>query len=595
MKLLILLICLLTNDGAEITSLSICPGERNEWPSFEHQVNQGYLVQEPHWVKVNLKSYADGRFVLKGGKNYLTGMTYFDENRNKIGNGNSVELNLSAGHHEVMIYYPFLDPKEDQGVMVNVLPSDEYYKKLASEQRGTTGFLVIVLFLFFLGIAFYLVGRRTEVIYLEYALYLFSVFYFFAYQSGFLGEWITWVSQIHPLVVWISSASITVTYIAFLQSFLHLKQEDPLLHRVFNIGIGFVTFIIISEGFSFYLEYDLQHNIWFSTFSLVVQLASMLFCLYRIYRLQTVLSRIALLGASVLVVTTLFAQLASSLKLVDQTNYLVMGALTVEIFIFNIGIGVRMVLMNKEKEKSQSDLIEQMLVNQSIRESQQAELELAVKTRTEELAERNEQNEMLLAEIHHRVKNNLQTISSLLSIQQRKLSDQTGKQVIADSKSRVIAMGLIHEHLYKNASYAEIDFSSYMKELVQNLAQTYTTEKRSIHLDIVLPKLKLGAENAILLGLIVNELVNNSIKHAFDDVDQPILTIQVKKEGGHTYLSIGDNGGKPVKDLPSSQSFGWKIVHALSQKLKADLEVFDNQGFKVVLRMDTDFIGFKWE
>lgn len=594
MKLLVLFFGLLISIETEIISLEICQGTKSEWPVFDNKLTN-YNLQDPHWAKVQLNCSSSGKYILKGGKNYLTDMTYFDSNRNRLGHGNSVELVLSPGLHDVYVYYPFLDPKEEDGVAISILPADVFYQQSVVDRMVLTGFLVVVLFLFFLGIAFYLAGRRTEVIYLEYALYLFSVFCFFGYQSGFLGERIEWVSQLHPLIVWISSAFITITYVAFIQSFLHLKQEDPLVYRVLNYGIGFVIFIVVSESIAFYFEYDLQHAVWFSAFSLILQLASMLFCLYRIYRMQTMLSRIALLGASVLVATTLFGQLASSLKLVDQTNYFVMGALILEIFIFNIGIGIRMVLMNKEKAKAQYALIEQMRINQRIQQGQQEQLELAVKNRTEELAERNEQNEMLLAEIHHRVKNNLQTISSLLSIQQRKLTDETGRQVIADSKSRVIAMGLIHEHLYKNAAYAEIDFSNYLEELVRNLANTYTTSGEAIALDIHLPSLKLGVENAILLGLIVNELVNNSIKHAFAGVDHPVLHIKARKEREDSILCIGDNGVSQVGDLSMSDSFGWKIINSLSKKLRARLEVSKSEGLHVELHMVTTFIGFKWE
>ncbi len=444
-----------------------------------------------------------------------------------------------------------------------------------------------------MSLAFYFVGQRTEIIYLEYALYLFSVYYFFAYQYGFFGYYFEWVNHIHPLVVWISSASITITYTIFMQSFLHLKKTDPLLMKVLNYGIGFVFFIVLSESISYWLEFDVQHAVYFSGFSLSVQLGTMIFCLYRIYRLKSTLSRIALLGASILVTTTLFGQLASTLKLVDQTNYFVMAALTLEIFIFNIGIGIRMVLMNKERAKTQYKLIDQMKINEKIQKDQQEQLEIAVEQRTVELAQRNEQNELLLSEIHHRVKNNLQTISSLLSIQQRKLSDNTTKQVIADSRSRVIAMGLIHEHLYKNASYAEINFANYLKELVQNLVQTYSAHTQSIDLNISVDDMRLDVEKAIHLGLIINELINNSIKHAFGGVEHPKLAVAFVRSGEKVVLSVKDNGEEPVGDLDLSASFGWKIVGSLCQKLQAVLEVSQSDGLIVQIKLDPDLIGLK--
>lgn len=583
---------LLSSPSNEILSVQINEGKSGSIPKFAN-TEQEVQFKKSYWAKIVIDLKDKGDYVLSGGKKYLRNMDFFDEQGNLIGSGNNVELELYEGRNTIYIFYPFLDPKEELIVSIELTPSAEFYKLAQKNQMTKTGFLVIVFFLFILSLAFYIVSRRTEIIYLNYALYLFSVYYFFAYQYGFFGYFFDWVNHIHPSLIWITSASITITYTLFIQSFLHLKQSDRLLWKVLNGGIGFVFFVVLVESISFAIDYDIQHSFFFTLFSLSVQLSLMLFSLYRIYKLKSTLSRIALLGASILVSTTLFGQLASTLKLVDQTNYFIMSALTLEIFIFNIGIGIRMFLMSKERAKAQSNLINQLKINEKIQLDQQVELEKAVKERTEELGQRNKQNELLLSEIHHRVKNNLQTISSLLSIQQRKLKDDVSKQVIADSKSRVIAMGLIHEHLYKNASYAQIDFSGYLQELVRNLVETYS--KPGVYIDLVIefPKLKLGVENAILLGLIVNELVNNSIKHAFNKVEHPRLHVSMRQDASHTILSIQDNGIELIDDLDFSGSFGWKIIKSLCDKLKASLSISQIDGLLVEVNLDSAFIGLE--
>ncbi|MDW3209987.1 MAG: histidine kinase dimerization/phosphoacceptor domain -containing protein [Reichenbachiella sp.] len=571
-----------------IISIEISEGQLDAIPDFDTTSDE-IKFRQAYWAKVVVEVEYEGDYVLSGGKKYLRNMTFFDASKTKIGTGNSLEVRLNKGRSTQYIFYPFLDPK-DEKVSIKLTPAAEYYKSAQAEQMMKTGFLVIVFFLFVLSLAFYIVSRRAEIIYLEYALYLFSVFYFFAYQYGFFGYYFNWVNHIHPSLIWITSASITVTYIAFIQSFLHLKMTDPVLQKVLNYGMGFVAFIVLVESVSFIFYFDVQHSIYFTSFSLIVQLSAMSFCLYRIYKIKSVLSKIALFGAAILVSTTLFGQLASTLKLVDQTNYFVMAALTMEIFIFNVGIGIRMALTNKEREKAQSLLIDQMRVTEQIQKDQKEKLEVAVSERTEELAEKNKQNEMLLAEIHHRVKNNLQTISSFLSIQQRKLKDQSSKQAIIDSKNRVIAMGLIHEHLYKNASYAEIDFASYLKELVQNLVNISTALDQKIELSLNISKLQLEVENAILLGLIVNELVNNCLKHAFTDVSEPKLTISFITSNQQTILSVKDNGVGKVEDLKSSDSFGWKIIQALGERLKAKIEVGQREGLQVEIKLDPEYV-----
>lgn len=580
---------MLVDTPAFVESIELQEGIEDSMPIFNSD-STTINVRGSYWAKVNIQVLEEGDYIVSGGKKYLRAMTFYDASRSRLTTGNHTEIKLEPGSSSIYIYYPFLDSKEENGVSISIVPSAEYYERETPNQMVKTGFLVIVFFLFVLSLAFYIIVRRKELIYLEYALYLFSVFYFFAYQYGFLGYYFNWVNHIHPSLIWITSASITVTYIAFIQSFLHLKMTDPVLQKVLNYGMGFVAFIVLVESVSFIFYFDVQHSIYFTSFSLIVQLSAMSFCLYRIYKIKSVLSKIALFGAAILVSTTLFGQLASTLKLVDQTNYFVMAALTMEIFIFNVGIGIRMALTNKEREKAQSLLIDQMRVTEQIQKDQKEKLEVAVSERTEELAEKNKQNEMLLAEIHHRVKNNLQTISSFLSIQQRKLKDQSSKQAITDSKNRVIAMGLIHEHLYKNASYAEIDFASYLKELVQNLVNISTAPDQKIELSLNIPKLQLEVENAILLGLIVNELVNNCLKHAFTDVSEPKLTISFITSNQQTILSVKDNGVGKVEDLKSSDSFGWKIIQALGERLKAKIEVGQREGLQVEIKLDPEYV-----
>ncbi|WP_422359502.1 histidine kinase dimerization/phosphoacceptor domain -containing protein [Reichenbachiella sp.] len=579
---------ILSGMPVHIESIKLKSGTEDSIPTFE-TIDTELQFKQSYWAEVKMEIRTSGDYFIVGGKKYLRSMVFYNDRGEKLSTGNFVRVELDSGTQKVFIFYPFLDPKEDGGVALSVLPSARYLEQEAPSQMVKTGFLVIVFFLFVLSLAFYIVVRGTEIIYLEYALYLFSVYYFFAYQYGFFGYYFDWVNYIHPSLVWITSASITITYTLFIQSFLHLKEKDLLLWKVLNGGIGFVFFVVIVESISFAIGYDIQHSIFFTFFSLVVQMCFMLYSLSRIYKLKSTLSRIALLGASILVSTTLFGQLASTLKLVDQTNYFVMGALTMEIFIFNVGIGIRMALTNKQREKTQSLLIDQMRVNEQIQSDQKDQLEIAVAQRTEELAEKNEQNEMLLAEIHHRVKNNLQTISSFLSIQQRKLKDQSSKQAIKDSKNRVIAMGLIHEHLYKNASYAEINFASYLEELVKNLVNISSKPDEEVDLNFSIPPVQMEVENAILLGLIVNELISNCIKHAFPHVEHPKLSIDMSQREQHTVLRVWDNGSGKVDDLGKSDSFGWKIVNALVDRLKASIQFGHNEGFVVEIHLDSGY------
>lgn len=214
-----------------------------------------------------------------------------------------------------------------------------------------------------------------------------------------------------------------------------------------------------------------------------------------------------------------------------------------------------------------------------------------ISSQNNKLTESNEEKELLLGEIHHRVKNNLQTITSLLNIQQRKLKDPDSIKVLEDSKNRVIAMGLIHQHLYQNSSFAEIDFKNYTKELVNVLINT------NAYCDIVvqcnIPELKIELDNAIFFGLIINELAINSIKHAYDGVENPFLEISIFEESGKMALLVKDNGNEENIDFDKSNSFGWKMVNNICDKLDAKLVVNNLDGLSVKILFHKSIIDIK--
>jgi len=571
------------DDPTVEISIKMAQGTISELP--EHfdflDSNAQYDVKHPHWVRVDLLSPKSQHIVLVGGKLYMKNLRFFDENFRSIGEGSFAEAKLVGGTNTFYIYYPFLDQKEANGVSVTVARAVEFYRGRDFMSAIHIAFVSLVFFLFMLSLAFYIVSRFSEGIYLIYALYLFSIFYFFAYQFGVLGSIFTVVNQIHPTWLWISSASITATYVLFSQSFLNIKQADPLLNRVLNYGLIYVMILVFAEVISFMTDSDLQHFIGFTVFSLTIQLTTMIFALYRVYQMRTLLSRIFLVGAAILVLTTLGGQLASSFKLAEQTNLFVMIALILEVFIFNVGIGVRMVLINKEKQLAQIKLIEQLKINKKIQEENTEELEKKVKYRTEELSQKNNENELLLGEIHHRVKNNLQTIVSLLNIQQRKLKDPDAKEAIMNSQSRVKTMGLIHEHLYQNGSFSNINLQSYLKHLVNTLLETNVDVKKKIKLNFEVEEIRLDIDTAIPLGLIVNELVSNSIKHALGKNLNPALDISLQEKNDHLTLVVKDNGTTDTKEIDSKHSFGWQLIHALADKLESTISTSFNSGLMV--------------
>ncbi|MCU0402467.1 MAG: tetratricopeptide repeat protein [Algoriphagus sp.] len=179
-----------------------------------------------------------------------------------------------------------------------------------------------------------------------------------------------------------------------------------------------------------------------------------------------------------------------------------------------------------------------------------------------EIAKQNAERELLLKEIHHRVKNNLQIISSLLSMQTRSMKDEKMKDAMKESQSRVKTMALIHEKLYQYENLSKINMQEYMQQLSEFLTHTYRSDK-DIKITIDAANINLDMDMAIPLGLITNELLSNALKYAFEDREYGEITIRFsQKEPGSYTLLVKDTGIGLDKnlDIENTKSLGLKLV-----------------------------------
>jgi len=200
------------------------------------------------------------------------------------------------------------------------------------------------------------------------------------------------------------------------------------------------------------------------------------------------------------------------------------------------------------------------------------------------------EKKVLLKEIHHRVKNNLQIISSLLYLQSKNIKEEETLKMIRDSQSRVKSMALIHEKLYRSDDFTNINFSEYIRSLVTHLSQTYKTGQATINFKINVVKVSLTIETAIPCGLIINELVSNSLKYAFPngragEVCIDFVTVDNNDTEKQYTLQVKDNGiGFPKGlDFKNTKSLGLQLVNNLTKQLGGELELEHNGGtsFKI--------------
>jgi len=188
--------------------------------------------------------------------------------------------------------------------------------------------------------------------------------------------------------------------------------------------------------------------------------------------------------------------------------------------------------------------------------------------------------ELLLRELHHRVKNNLQILSSLLSLQSQQLTDDTAIRAVKSSESRINAMALIHRKLYTVDQNRTVDIKEYITELIQYLVYSYGYHEKNFKLDLEIKEISIDVDKAIPLGLILNELISNAFKHAYANQPNPHLAVNLAfPEVNALNIQIRDNGaGIPAVDEKQRKTFGMKIVHTLIKELKGSVNVKSDNG-----------------
>lgn len=203
------------------------------------------------------------------------------------------------------------------------------------------------------------------------------------------------------------------------------------------------------------------------------------------------------------------------------------------------------------------------------KEKEQKEAAAAIKASLKE-------KEVLLREVHHRVKNNFQVISSLLSIQIMALSDEETIQIFEESRNRIQSMAIIHERLYRSENFSYIDFCDYTHSLAEQIAATYWDENQHISYVLEAADSPLDLDTAVPLGLIMNEVLSNAYKHAFFGRKTGEIHIQLKGIGRHNaYVKVRDNGhGLPADfDERKKRSLGMTLIHTLTEQIHGELSI----------------------
>ncbi len=232
------------------------------------------------------------------------------------------------------------------------------------------------------------------------------------------------------------------------------------------------------------------------------------------------------------------------------------------------------------------------LSSQALRERRLFHVEELLEKRTQELMKSQhklekslQEKEVLLKEIHHRVKNNLSMIASLLNLQLDYITDENTAKHFIDAKGRIESMSLVHEKLYQTENLSDLSLKSYVEDIVTQIVDAYCFSNVHINSDIDIEDVHIDLDNAIPLGLIINELVTNGLQHGCDEKHEGILDIRLTEKDAFYCLTIRDKGrGLPENfDFAATRSLGLSLVRVLSKQLGGDFHLESDEGTKAVV------------
>lgn len=211
-----------------------------------------------------------------------------------------------------------------------------------------------------------------------------------------------------------------------------------------------------------------------------------------------------------------------------------------------------------------------------------------IETQKKELEKALNDKNILLKEIHHRVKNNLQVVSSLLGLQSRYVQNDDALDAIKTGRTRVQSMSLLHQNVYKNENLKSVKIKKYFEDLGENLFANYHLNDQQIEFETNIEDLEFDIDVVVPLGLITNELMSNALKYAFPNQQNGKIILEIHQDDDQVVLEVSDNGiGIPFTELPErSTSLGMQLVKSFAEKLQANVQIFNDQGTRFRFKFD---------
>ena len=540
----------------------------------------GYSPDFKVWIKFTLHNIENEAIlkIIEFDNPLVTNINFYENNSLKESEGllnKSIErksvnpvFHIKLEKDETKTYYIEASSKKTSlSLKLNLYSYEAFYKQEIIQQIILSLFFggMIVLALYNLSIYFMI----KDISYFYYVGYIITLVFHHLLYVGFANLYL-FDSAFMEYVVRYAAIFIAlpVLFLAlFSKSFLQINQY-PKINFILNILIALLVSSVILFIFTNYLEP--YRNV----ISILVMLY-LFFITFYAFLNKNEQAKLILFGWTAILFAGSLMYLSSSGIIEDDLSsyYIIEIAFILEALVFSIALANRIKRLQDEKEKMQLSLITEQKENE-------ARLNKIVSNKTNNLIIALEEKEILLKELNHRVKNNMQTIISLIRLQNDEINDSKINILLTTIQNRISAMSHLHELLYQKDTITFVDANEYFEKIISEIKQSFEHDIDVIY-DI---NCNLSSESAIYCGLILNELLTNSFKHAFDENKSGIVNISFFGKNKEYKLVYSDNGKGYNPNIKKS-SLGLTLIETLAKKqLKAEMNISTNEGVKVKLR-----------
>ena len=513
-------------------------------------------LTEPFYKNVNFFKYEDGNWIEE-----KSGFEIPLEKREIEYQNSSFYINIKA--NQIKTYYLQLSTGFPNLGEIKIYTKKDFLQNNKKHLMLYMFYFGSMFIIFIIMLFLYMVLK--ELVYGYYALYVLFTSIFICAQSGVYLDTILFD---YTNLLYVSSPIVMIFLILFSSEYLKIKSYAPIISKLFYLLI--IILIILAILIKIDIEQWYKYVTHIATFTfLLLCYTSILVWLRGSKQAKYYIIIISVYAAIMAIFTSM---VNTWLPNNDFTRYSFIFATFTEVLFFSLVLANRFNIMQEETIKTQEELI-------SFQTKNTLELEMKVEQRTKDI-------NLLLKEVYHRVKNNFQVIISLLWLESEKLSENDKrKNVFQELGNRIKAMSMVHQHLYNSDTLSSIDSKDFILEIINESKKIF--QQNTLNITEKINDLKLSMDQAIVLGVVINEVINNSIKH-HPNINNCIISITLDSENGQITLNIDDNGnGFQYNSDVKYNGIGLNMIEQFSKKLPNSSYKFTvDKGTKFQLKFD---------